>query len=195
MLPVSLPARTFLVLCLGAVVAPLDATVNVAFPSLTGDFGLAVADIRWIVIAYVLAYSSLALISGRIGDLYGHRPVFRAGLLVVAVAFLACAAAPDYGWLLAARVVQGVGIALLLGSALALAMAAYPETRRTGILARFAAVLAVALAVAPAAGGLLVEWFGWRAVFWARAPLALAALVLLSHVPDNPVRGGARRQR
>ncbi|HEY5637437.1 MAG TPA: MFS transporter [Burkholderiales bacterium] len=192
MLPKASATRTFLILCLGAVLAPLDAMVNVAFPALTQGLGLEVADIRWVIIAYALTYSSLALVSGRIGDLYGHRRVFRAGLIVAALAFSGCAVAPDNGWLLAARVLQGVGIALLLGSALALALAAYPATRRTEVLARYAAVLAVALAVGPVVGGLLVDGFGWRSVFWSRAPIALAALVLLSRIPEVPVRGGTR---
>jgi MFS family permease len=179
-------ARAFAAACLGAAVAPLDAMVNPAFPAITADFSLEVAQIQWVPIAYLLAYGSLALISGRLGDLYGYRRICLAGLAVSAAASAACAVAPTYGGFLAARVLQGVGIALTLGGAPPLAMASYPESRRTEVLARYSAVLALILALAPAAGGALVEAFGWRAVYAVRVPIALAAFVLLARVPEAP---------
>ena len=177
-------ARAFAAACLGAAVAPLDAMVNPAFPAITADFSLEVAQIQWVPVAYLLAYGSLALISGRLGDLYGYRRICLAGLAVSATAFAACAAAPTYGWFLAARVLQGIGIALTLGGAPPLALASYPESRRTEVLARYSAVLALMLALAPAAGGILVEAFGWRAVYAVRVPLSLAALAMLARVPE-----------
>ena len=182
----SSPARSFAAACLAAALGPLDTMVNPAFPAITADFALEVAQIQWIPVAYLLAYGSLALVTGRLGDLYGYRRVCLAGLGVCVVAFAACAAAPTYGWLLAARVLQGVGIALMLGGAPPLALAAYPESRRTAVLARYSAALALVLALAPAAGGMLVEAFGWRAVYAVRVPIALVALVLLARVPEAP---------
>ncbi len=177
-------ARTFAAACLGAAVAPLDTMVNPAFPAISADFSLEVAQIQWVPIAYLLAYGSLALISGRLGDLYGYRRICLLGLAVSASAFAACAVAPTYAWFLAARVLQGVGIALTLGGAPPLAMAAYPESQRTAVLARYSAVLALVLALSPAAGGMLIEAFGWRAVYAVRVPIALAALALLARVPE-----------
>jgi len=186
------PARAFAVVGLGAVVGPLDSAVNIAFPSITAAFGLELASIRWLIICYLLTYSGLIMVSGRLGDLYGYRRVFGIGLALVAAAFLGCAAAPSYAWLLVARVVQGVGIALVLGAGPALALSIHPDSQRTAVLARYAAVFAVGLAIGPLAGGVLVEQFGWRAVFWARAPLALAALALLGRVPAAPVHAPGR---
>ncbi len=180
------PALAFAAACLAASLGPLDTMVNTAFPAITADFALEVAQIQWIPIAYLLAYGSLALVTGRIGDLYGYRRTCLAGLCVCACAFAACAAAPSYGWLLAARVLQGVGIALVLGGAPPLALAAYPESRRTAILGRYSAVLALVLVLGPAAGGVLVEAFGWRSVYALRVPVSLAALALLARVPEAP---------
>lgn len=186
---IAAPARVFAAACLAAALGPLDTMVNPAFPAITAAFALELAQIQWIPIAYLLAYGSLALVSGRLGDLYGHRRVCLAGLVVCAVAFAACAAATSYGVLLAARVLQGIGIALLLGGAPPLALAAYPESQRTAVLSRYGAVLAFVMAASPAAGGLLVEAFGWRAVFAARVPLALVAVVLVARLGEpTPAR-------
>lgn len=88
---------------LGASLAPLDLAVNVAFPAITAAFALETQAIRWVIAAYVLVYSSLMLAFGKLGDAIGYRRVFRAGLVLAAVAFVLCALAPDYGWLLGAR--------------------------------------------------------------------------------------------
>jgi len=187
------PRGAFAVVCLGAVVAPLDSAVNVAFPAITAAFGLELASIRWLIVAYLFTYSGLVMVGGRLGDLYGHRRVFRVGLAIAAAAYLACAAAPAYGWLLAARTLQGIGIALVVGVGPALALSVYPDSARTAVLARYAAVFAIGLALGPLAGGALIDAFDWRAVYWARAPLALCALVLLARVPEVPVAARGRR--
>lgn len=186
------PARAFAVVSLGAVVGPLDSAVNIAFPSITAAFDLELPSIQWLIICYLLTYSGLIMVSGRLGDLYGYRRVFGIGLAIVAAAFVACAAAPGYAWLLAARILQGIGIALVLGAGPALALSIHPDSQRTAVLARYAAVFAIGLAIGPLAGGVLVEQFGWRAVFWARAPLALAALALLGRVLAAPVHAPGR---
>jgi len=191
--PPAHPAASFAIIGLGVLGGPLDAAVNVAFPAITADFALELQAIQWVVVSYMLSYSGLILISGRLGDLFGHHRVFRAGLAVSAVAFLGCALAPGYGWLLGARALQGAGIALVIGCAPALALSIYPEAERTRVLARLGAVIAFGLALGPLAGGLLVELSDWRAVFWARVPLMLAALLLLARVPAAPVAAGGRR--
>ena len=180
------PAFGLAVVCLGTLVAPLDSALNIALPSITRAFGVEIADVRWIVIAYVLTYSCLLLIFGKLGDLLGYRRIFQAGLLVSAAGFGACALAPTFGGLLAGRMLQGVGIALTLSCAPALATTLYAESERTRVLAIYAASTAAGAALGPIAGGLLVDRFGWSAVFWGRAPLALAALALTFVMPVVP---------
>jgi len=116
---------------LGISVVPLDTSVNIAFPEITGSFGLPIAMIQWVVICYVLTHAGLMLACGRIGDMWGHARVFRAGLLWSTVALLLCAAAPGFGWLLFARFLQGIGAGLILSCAPALVTSLYPEARRS----------------------------------------------------------------
>ena len=99
------PGRGFrlAMLGLGMSVVPLDTAVNIAFPDITGNFGLPISMIQWVVICYVLTYAALMLAFGRIGDMAGHARVFRAGLGWSVVAYLLCAASPNFGWLLFCR--------------------------------------------------------------------------------------------
>jgi EmrB/QacA subfamily drug resistance transporter len=169
---------------LGAAGVPLDTAVNIAFPDITQSFRLQIVMIQWVVIAYVLTYASLLLACGRVGDIFGHGRVFRAGLLWSAVAFLLCAVAPAYGWLLFFRVLQGIGAGLVISVAPALVTSLYPEQRRSRAVAAFTMMFALASAAGPLLGGVLVRSFGWPAVFWFRAPIAALALLFLARLPE-----------
>lgn len=169
---------------LGASLGPLDIAVNVALPAITAHFRLPLADVQWLVICYVLVYGSLMLVAGKLGDLFGHRLVFRAGLVISAAGCAACAAAPDWPLFLWARAVQGVGTALTLACTPALATSLFPESERTKALAGFASAMALAAAVGPFLGGVLVELWGWPAVYWVRVPIALATLALSGLLPS-----------
>jgi MFS family permease len=155
----------------------------VALPAITAHFGLALGDVQWLVICYVLVYGSLMLVCGKLGDLFGHRLVFRCGLLLSAVGLTACAAAPDWPLLLWARALQGVGTALALSCTPALAMSVYPPDQRLKALAGFAMTMSLAAALGPFIGGVLVELWGWPAVYWVRVPIALATLGLSGLLP------------
>lgn len=168
---------------LGVSAAPLDSSVNIAFPDITASFGLPVESIQWVIIGYVLTYASLVLGAGRLGDVIGHRRVFLTGILVTLVALLACAAAPAFGWLIAARIAQGVGSALLLGAGPALITLAYPESQRLRTIGIYTLCFGLSGAVGPALGGLLVTHFGWPGVFWFRTPVLLVALAVLAVTP------------
>ncbi len=183
-------AAAFAVVCVGTLVAPLDSAVNIALPSMSAAFAAPIADIRWVVIAYVLTYASLLLICGRLGDLVGYRKVFQAGLAVAAVGFVACALAPGLPWLAVNRIVQGIGVALLLSCAPALATTLYPESERTRILALYAAAAAAGSALGPVLGGVMIAKLGWSGVFWMRAPIALGALLLSWTIPQPPAAPG-----
>jgi EmrB/QacA subfamily drug resistance transporter len=171
---------------LGAAGVPLDTAVNISFPDITASFGLPVEMIQWVVIAYVLTYASLMLAFGRIGDIFGYGRVFRAGLAWSIAAFLLCAAAPAYRWLLLFRFLQGIGAGLVISVAPALVTNLYPEHGRSRAVAAFTMIFAIASAAGPLLGGLLVRLWGWPAVFWFRAPIAAAALLFLGPLPEAP---------
>ena len=121
-----------LVIGLGTLIVPLDRAVNIAFPDITTDFSIAISDIQWVVLSYVLTYAALMLVFGKLGDMFGHRRIFLIGLALSAVAFIACALAPAFHWLLLARLLQGIGAALVLSCGPALATALFPESRCAG---------------------------------------------------------------
>src|SRR5690348_10811589 len=134
---------------LGTSVVPLDTAVNIAFPEITANFDLPVEMIQWVVICYVLTYASLMLAFGRIGDVWSHGRVFRAGLLWSGIAYLLCAAAPSYEWLLFCRFLQGVGAALIVSCAPALVTGLFPENRRSRAVAIFTLMYAIGSAAGP----------------------------------------------
>jgi EmrB/QacA subfamily drug resistance transporter len=174
---------------LGTSIVPLDTAVNIAFPDITRSFGLPVEMIQWVVICYVLTYASLMLAFGRVGDIFGHGRVFRIGLLWSGIAYLLCAAAPGYEWLLFCRFLQGIGASLVVSCAPALVTGQFPEERRSRAIAVFTVMHAIGSAVGPLLGGVLVQIWGWPAVFWFRAPIAFTALIFLRGLPAGSHSG------
>ncbi|HTQ34930.1 MAG TPA: MFS transporter [Stellaceae bacterium] len=177
---------------LGMSIVPLDTAVNIAFPDITRSFGLPISMIQWVVICYVLTYAALMLAFGRIGDIGGHARVFRAGLAWSFVAYLLCAAAPGFGWLLFFRFLQGIGAGLVISCAPALVTGLYPEERRSHAVGIFTLIFALGSALGPLIGGAMVARFGWPAVFWFRAPIALTSLLFLRGLPSGTTSKGER---
>jgi MFS family permease len=167
-------------------VVPLDSAVNIGFPSIVRHFGLSIPMIQWVVISYVLTQTSLLLSFGRIGDMLGYRRVFLFGTGVSTVAFIGCAVAPSYPWLLAGRVAQGIGAGLILSVGPALATSPFPEALRPRVLGFYMMMFGLGGVLGPAVFGLLLERFGWSAVFSFRAPLAAAAFLLTWTLPATP---------
>ena len=194
------PRLTLLIVALGISAGPLDTSVNIAFPAITSAFGNDVAAIQWVIICNVLTYASLMPGLGRLADIVGHKRVFVTGLLWSAGALVLCGLATTFGWLLAARVLQGAGIAFLLSCGPALATLSFPERDRSRVLGWYTTGFAAALMLGPVVGGALVDVWGWPAVFWFRLPLVLAAAALVVFLvpdpghatPDEPfdLRGG-----
>ena len=180
---------------LGTSVVPLDTSVNIAFPAITHGFGLPIAMIQWVVISYVLTYASLMLACGRAGDIFGHIRVFRIGLIWSSAAFLLCAAAHSYPLLLFFRFLQGIGAGLVISVAPALVTGMFAEERRSRALGAFTMMFALGSALGPLVGGALVHAWGWPAVFWFRAPIALAALLFRENRPAAARPPGRRQER
>jgi MFS family permease len=171
-----------LIVGLGASIAPLDFSVNVAFPAITQAFGLDTQAIRWIPLSYVLTYGVLVIGFGALGDRVGHLRVFRLGLIMGIVALTLCAVAPNYPWLIFARVLQGISMALTLSCAPALVTFLYAEHDRTRALSAYGSMTSIASLIAPLAGGLSIALMGWPGVYWYRVPLALLALAALPRI-------------
>ncbi|MFM7305357.1 MAG: MFS transporter, partial [Alphaproteobacteria bacterium] len=126
------------IIAIGTLIVPLDTSVNIAFPAITARFDLGRTGIQWVVICYVLTYGSLMLGIGRLGDIFGYLRVFRLGLAWSILAFILCATAENYAWLLAARIMQGIGAALVIGCGPALATSHFTEDLRPRILGFYA---------------------------------------------------------
>ena len=171
-----------LIVGLGASIAPLDFSVNVAFPAITQAFGLDTQAIRLIPLSYVLTYGVLVIGFGALGDRVGHLRVFRLGLIMGVVALTLCAVAPNYPWLIFARVLQGISMALTLSCAPALVTFLYAEHDRTRALSAYGSMTSIASLIAPLAGGLSIALMGWPGVYWFRVPLALLALAALPRI-------------
>jgi EmrB/QacA subfamily drug resistance transporter len=174
---------TTLVLCLGAFMGGLDLfIVNVAFPDLARDFaGTDLSTLSWVLNAYTIVFAALLVPAGRWADAFGRKRIFLSGLALFVAASAACAAAPSIGALIAFRVVQAAGAALLLPASLALLLPEFPPEKRSIAVAIWAASSAVAAAAGPPIGGLLVE-LSWHWVFLVNVPVGLVALVLGARV-------------
>jgi EmrB/QacA subfamily drug resistance transporter len=188
------PLFTFSVALAGlsALLVSLDSAVNVAFPAIAEAFSLQVASIQWVVVGYVLPHASLLLVCGRLADLWGHGRLLTWGLICSVFAFLGCGLAPTFLWLIAARVGQGVTAALVSGSAPALVTLSVPASARGRALGIFQMSMAAGYAIGPLIGGVLVDAFGWRAVFLLRvAPAILLAWLALAKLPPFHGRSGS----
>lgn len=160
----------------GAFVVSLDSTVNIAFPAMAAAFAVPAERIRWVVISYVLTYALMSFIGGALGDRFGHRPVFLAGMALSAVGFILCGAAASFAALLGGRVLQGLAGGLVYGTTPALVTLAVSADARGRALGSLNAAIGLAFALGPLIAGLVVDRWGWAAVFYLRAPLALAVL-------------------
>ena len=179
---------------LGSSMAFIDGTVvSVALPVLQARLGASIEGAQWIVEAYLLLLSSLVLVGGSLGDIYGRRRIFSLGTAVFAAASLACGLATGLPMIVAARAVQGVGAALLIPSSLAILGASFPPEERGRAIGTWSSLTSVTMAAAPALGGWLVEVVSWRAIFLINLPLAAAVLLITrAKVPEsrNPSAAG-----
>ena len=161
---------------LGSSLAFIDGSVvNVALPAMERDLGAGAESLAWIISAYLLTLSSLILMGGALGDHYGRRRLFLAGVGVFLVASVACAAAPSLPVMIAGRALQGVGAAMLMPNSLAILGAAFDGEAKGQAIGTWAGVGALASAAGPVLGGWLVEAVGWRAIFLLNMPVGAAA--------------------
>jgi EmrB/QacA subfamily drug resistance transporter len=177
--PSGNPRWTLVVAIVGSSMAFLDGTVvNVALPVMQSQLGMTVGLAQWIVEAYALLLSSLVLVGGALGDRLGRKRVYLGGVLLFALASVACGLAPSAVPLIAARAVQGAGAALLVPGSLSLISSAYGEKDRGAAIGTWSAFSAMTAAVGPVAGGWVAAHASWRWLFFFNVPSAAAVIVL-----------------
>jgi NTE family protein len=174
-----IPERVLLVVGLGTFMVFLDtAIVTIAFPDIRADFSDAgLGELSWVLNAYNVVLGAFFVVFGRFADVVGRRRTYIAGVVLFTVASAACALAPSVATLVAARVVQGLGGAMIVPAGLALVVRAFPETRRAHAVGLWGALGALAAGLGPSVGGLLVELEGWRLAFLVNVPLGLVAVL------------------
>ena len=155
----------------------LDNTVvNVALPAIQEDLGADLSELQWIVTGYALTFAALMLIGGKLSDAYGRRLVFVIGIVVFTGASLWCGLADSGEMLIAARVVQGAGAALMNPATLSIIAATFPPRERGMAIGIWAGVSALALAIGPLVGGLLTEHLSWHWIFFVNVPVGMVAI-------------------
>jgi EmrB/QacA subfamily drug resistance transporter len=157
----------------------LDNTiVNVALPAIEHSLHMSISSLEWIVTAYALTFAALLITGGKLGDMFGRRKMFMVGLVVFTLASLACGLAPSAGFLIGARAVQGIGAALMNPATLSIITATFPPKERGQAIGIWAGVSALALAIGPLLGGLIVDNINWHWIFYVNVPVGVVGIVV-----------------
>src|SRR5712671_5593782 len=164
----------------------LDAlVVTTALSTIRVDLGASIEALEWVVNAYNLSFAVLLLTGAALGDRFGRRRVFAAGLALFVAASAACALADGAGWLIAARAVQGAGAALVMPMAMTLLSATFPPQERGKALGMFSGVTGLALIAGPVVGGAVAEGLAWPWIFWINLPIGLIILLVHRRIPES----------
>ncbi len=154
---------------------------NVGLPTLAQAFNASFQDVQWVVLAYLLAITTLIVSVGRLGDIIGRRRLLLAGIVLFTVASLICGAAPTLWLLIAARAAQGLGAAIMMALTMAFVGETVPKARTGSAMGLLGTMSAIGTALGPSLGGVLIATLGWQAIFLVNVPLGLLALFLAYH--------------
>ena len=179
--------RTLAVLSLSLLIIGLDNTIlNVALPSLQEEFDASTSTLQWMVDSYLLVFAGLLLAMGTLGDRFGRKLALQTGLVLFGGASLAVLFVETSGQLIAVRAVMGIGGALIMPATLSIISNVFPREERAKAIGIWSATAAMGVGLGPLFGGLLLEWFDWKAVFLLNVPVACIALVRgFSLVPES----------
>lgn len=180
---------------LGSGMAMIDSTVvGIALPTIGRNFTATIGTLQWVVTGYTLTLAALLLLGGSLGDRFGRRRIFCTGVVWFAVASAACALAPDSSALIGARVVQGIGGALLTPGSLAILQASFSPEDRGSAIGAWSGLGGLAAAAGPLLGGYLIAAASWRWIFFINIPIAALVLALsIKHVPESRDPNASRR--
>jgi EmrB/QacA subfamily drug resistance transporter len=185
------PRRKMIILtscCLSLLIVSMDATiVNVAIPALRTELAASAAQLQWVIDIYTLVLASLLLMAGAAADRFGRRRVFQIGLTVFAAGSLLCSLAPNIDALIGARFIQAIGGSMLNPVAMSIITQVFTgRVERARAVGVWGAVVGISMALGPMVGGVLIEYVGWRSVFWINLPICAAAIVLTAvFVPES----------
>jgi MFS family permease len=183
---------TLIATILGATVVFLDSTVvNVALPSISDNLDAGLAGQQWVVEAYMLTMVSLLLVGGSLGDQFGRRRMFVAGLVTFGATSAFCAVSPSVEFLVGARALQGIAGALLVPGSLAIVAGTFVGAERGNAVGTWTAWTGIATVLGPAGGGALIGLLSWRAIFWVNLPLIAATVVLTLRAVEESRDPGA----
>jgi MFS family permease len=180
--------------CFGLFILMLDSTVvALALSSIRTDVGASAEQLQWVMNGYLLTIAVLVVTAGRLGDMFGRKRVFVAGMALFAAGSVLSGAAQDAQMLIGGRVLQGIGAAPMLTLSLAIVCNAFPKHEQPRALGIRAAVSAIALAIGPVVGGLLIA-IDWRAIFWVNLPIiALGVAIIVAAAPESTDPGAGTR--
>jgi EmrB/QacA subfamily drug resistance transporter len=181
-------------IAMGIFLGTIDGSiVNAALPTLETEFGTSFAAVQWIVLGYLLVLATLTMGVGRLGDMRGKRPIYTAGFAVFTVASTLCGLAPGIGWLIAFRIVQGIGSAMIFALGFAILTEAFPASERGRALGLAGTLVSIGVAIGPALGGLIIDTLSWRWIFLVNLPIGiLGTWTAWRFVPDVEPPGGQR---
>src|SRR5215210_3447909 len=179
--------KTLGVLSLSLLIIGLDNTIlNVALPTLQAEFQASAATLQWMVDAYLLVFAGLLLVFGTLGDRLGRKLALQSGITIFGLASLGALIADTSEQVILIRSLMGVGAALIMPATLSIIANVFPPEERAKAIGIWAALAAIGIGLGPLAGGLLIDWFDWSAVFLVNVPVALAAVLLgLRFVPES----------
>ena len=164
--------------------------VNIALPTLEDDLTTSFATVQWVVISYLLCLATLVLAVGRLGDMVGKKSIYTAGFGVFTAGSMLCGIAPGVGWLIAFRVVQGVGAAMIFALGFAIVTESFPPAERGRALGLTGSIVSLGIIIGPTLGGLIIESLSWRWIFFVNLPVGIiGTLTAMRFIPDVAPRG------
>ncbi len=179
---------------MGIFLSTIDGSiVNIALPTLVRDLGTDFATVQWVILSYLLTLTTLMLSVGRLGDMFGKKPIYTVGFVIFTVGSVLCGLSPNVFWLIGSRVIQAIGAAGILALGIAIVTEAFPPAERGKALGLIGTMVSVGIVVGPTLGGLIIDALSWNWIFFVNLPVGvLGTLMVWRFVPDFKPEGKQR---